>query len=304
MDGQQWDRDILVDLFNYRDQQCISNTPFGGNDEEDKLYWREDITGEYTCLPIRTNLYAKRVPVPLICPMCNMEDETVNHVLVNCTFANQCWERRCLYYRASNISSFDLWLMSILDRTSKDGHGEIVTMCGSIWQARNQLVWNNKKSEVNSVVFSTKQYLAEWKMAQGSSTKALYRDVIPGDGASSWVKPKENTVKVSVDAVLFTELSKYGIGLLARDDSGQVIQGRSEVYDGSVRPEIAEAIAVKEALSWIQVRGWKEVVVETDYLMVVQAIRSKVNMKSPFGSIILEYRRMIMGLNIELFFVK
>lgn len=27
MDGQQWDRDVLVDLFNYRDQQCISNTP-------------------------------------------------------------------------------------------------------------------------------------------------------------------------------------------------------------------------------------------------------------------------------------
>lgn len=160
------------------------------------------------------------------------------------------------------------------------------------------MVWHNKKSEVNYVVFSAKQYLAKWKKAQVISTKALSRDVIPGDGASSWIKPKKNTVKISVDAALFNEHSKHGIGLLACDDEGQVIQGRSE--DGIVRPELAEAMAVKEALSWVQANGWKEVVVESDCLGVIQAIRSKVNMLSPFGSIISECRRMLEVLNIEL----
>lgn len=75
----------------------------------------------------------------------------------------------------------------MLKHTGKDVHGEIATMCWSIWQARNRLVWENKRSDVNHVVFSTKQYLVEWKKAQGSSTKALYRNVIKGDRASSWV---------------------------------------------------------------------------------------------------------------------
>ena len=99
---------------------------------------------------------------------------------------------------------------------------------------------------------------------QGSSTKALYRDVIPGDGASSWARPKQNSVKVTVDAALFSESSSYGVGLLARDDEGQVVEGRSEVFEGVVRPEFAEAVAVKEALSWIKTFGGREVVLESD----------------------------------------
>lgn len=37
-DGQQWDKEILEDLFNQRDQHCIYNTHFGGESEGDMLY--------------------------------------------------------------------------------------------------------------------------------------------------------------------------------------------------------------------------------------------------------------------------
>lgn len=47
-DGQQWDTEILQDLFNQRDQECIYNTPYGGEGEVDMLYWNEDMTGMYT----------------------------------------------------------------------------------------------------------------------------------------------------------------------------------------------------------------------------------------------------------------
>ncbi|XP_063943440.1 uncharacterized protein LOC108208212 [Daucus carota subsp. sativus] len=189
-------------------------------------------------------------------------------------------------------------------QTDKEEHGEIVALCWSIWQSRNNLVWNQKKCEVNFVVFSTKQYLAEWKNTQVMSTQALYQDVKHGDGAISWVRPKKDVVKITIDAALFAESSKYGIGLLARDDKGDVIQGRSEVFQGVVLQEFAEAIAVKEALSWVKGREWREVVVESDCLAVVQAIRSNVDMRSPFGSLIMECRLMISELNIDLCFIR
>lgn len=137
------------------------------------------------CLPTRVNLVCKRVPVSEVCPIYNGDVETVVHILVICPFASQCWRRRGGFNQMADGYSFDAWLKQMLDHTDKDVHGEIATICWSIWQARNQLVWDNKRSEVNHVVFLTKQYLAEWRKAQGSSTKDLYRDVIPGDGASS-----------------------------------------------------------------------------------------------------------------------
>lgn len=65
-----------------------------------------------------------------------------------------------MYQDAGNYS-FDSWLKCMLEKSTKEEHGEIVTLCWSIWQARNQMVWDNKKSKVNHVVFSAKQYLAE-----------------------------------------------------------------------------------------------------------------------------------------------
>lgn len=42
MDGRQWDKDIITDMFNYRDQQCIWNTLVNDSEEDDLLYWKEE----------------------------------------------------------------------------------------------------------------------------------------------------------------------------------------------------------------------------------------------------------------------
>uniref|UniRef100_A0A162A085 RNase H type-1 domain-containing protein n=1 Tax=Daucus carota subsp. sativus TaxID=79200 RepID=A0A162A085_DAUCS len=64
-------------------------------------------------------------------------------------------------------------------------------------------------------------------------------------------------------------------------------------------------MAFKEALSWMDGRGWHDSTVESDCLTVVQAVRSNVPMRSYFGRIIEECRRILQRLNkIDLFFVK
>ncbi|WOG95609.1 hypothetical protein DCAR_0414934 [Daucus carota subsp. sativus] len=47
-EGGQWDIDIVEDLLNVKDKQCILNTMVGGDREEDVLYWNEDLSGDYT----------------------------------------------------------------------------------------------------------------------------------------------------------------------------------------------------------------------------------------------------------------
>lgn len=56
---------------------------------------------------------------------------------------------------------------------------------------------------------------------------------------------------------------------------------------------MVEAITIKEALSWVKQHQWKQVVIESDNLVVVQAIISKVHIVSSFGRIIEDCRQMV-----------
>lgn len=256
------------------------------------------------CLPTLTALHGKHVPVSKMCPVCNGEEESTLHALVKCPFAAQCWGDKGLLWVGSSFGSFAEWLDEVLRLSRKDEYAEIVTLCWSIWKARNNTVWNKVRASVYGVVNSTKQYLADWSKAQKNSTKTLFQFLEEGDGVCNWVKPQKEVVKISVDAAIFTEHSSYGVGMLARDWEGKVILGRSEYYSGYANPEFAEAMAVKEALSWVKANKWEKVVVESDCLTVVQAARSKVPMLSPFGKVILECRNMISDSNIVLLFVR
>lgn len=89
------------------------------------------------------------------------------------------------------------------------------------------------------------------------------------------MKPKKDEVKITVDAPMFNESSKYGI------DQGEVIQGRAELFHGDVNPKYTETIAVKKALSWVKGGAWGKVEIETDCMAVVKAVRIKSIMALP-----------------------
>lgn len=126
-----------------------------------------------------------------------------------------------------------------------------------------------------------------------------------GDGASSWVKLQTDTVKVTVDATIFKDREEFGLGLVARDSNGGLIQAKSVLHQSSVVPELAEVMAVKEALSWVKQMRWEKVVLESHSLVTVQAIRSRVSMRSPFSLIVEECRRKIEKLNnFYLYFIR
>lgn len=60
------------------------------------------------------------------------------------------------------------------------------------------------------------------------------------------------------------------------------------VYNQVVPLATTEAMAIKEALSWIDSLRWTKVILESNCLVVVQAIRSKTPRRSYFDMIIEE----------------
>lgn len=65
-----------------------------------------------------------------------------------------------------------------------------------------------------------------------------------------------------------------------------MLEATTRVYNGLINPELAEATDVRETLSWLKDRNWHHVTIETNSLLVAQALRNNICMDSYFGSII------------------
>ena len=67
-----------------------------------------------------------------------------------------------------------------------------------------------------------------------------------GDGATKWVKPQPNEVKISVDAAVFEDRGGVRFRLVARNSEGMLIKARPFFYPQLVSPVLAEAMASKK----------------------------------------------------------
>ncbi|XP_060960022.1 uncharacterized protein LOC133030933 [Cannabis sativa] len=66
------------------------------------------------CLPTRTQLRTKHVPVDPRCVFCNSDEETIIHVLVGCHFAQSCWHRSGVGLHFSAEATFADWFKAFL----------------------------------------------------------------------------------------------------------------------------------------------------------------------------------------------
>ncbi|XP_074366433.1 uncharacterized protein LOC141707268 [Apium graveolens] len=86
------------------------------------------------------------------------------------------------------------------------------------------------------------------------------------DGNEQWHLPPDNSVKINVDATIFEDPRRYSYNFLTRDHSGFLVEAISKCSPGRVTPEFVEALGIREALSWTKMKGYRNVVVETDCL--------------------------------------
>lgn len=124
-----------------------------------------------------------------MCPICKGSNETICHALVECLFATKCWTTGFSRINFTDPGDFYQWLKRNFQSVSSERHAEIAAICWAIWMARNGVVWNQKQVQVHEMIASAKYYLVQWRNAQCWSTKALFQNLIVGDGADKWMKP-------------------------------------------------------------------------------------------------------------------
>lgn len=139
---------------------------------------------------------------------------------------------------------------------------------------------------MDEVVLDSRVTLDQWKDAQSKIYKPFIGDSHTMDGKEQWIKPSVDTIKINVKATLFHNEHMYGYDVVAPDHKGNFLEAKVAGFAGSMTAEMAEVLGFKEALSWVKAKQWRKVILETNCIQVIQAMRGLTVLAYTFGLII------------------
>ncbi|KAL8496613.1 hypothetical protein ACS0TY_020345 [Phlomoides rotata] len=108
----------------------------------------------------------------------------------------------------------------------------------------------------------------------------------PRNSCFRWHLLGIGVVKFNVDAAIFVESKQIGLGMVARDDSGDFVVGRTTVFPGLFKVLEAEIMGVFEAIVWAWDLGFTDIVIEMGAKNVQEALHKELHTSTVFGSFV------------------
>ncbi|XP_048229550.1 uncharacterized protein LOC125370023 [Ricinus communis] len=227
-------------------------------------------------LPVRTNLVMTKVTEDSSCPCCVFEPETIMHILILCDVATQSRKYVNLYQVLTQAPNLFEGARSVFERFDDSIVASFLVLCWSLWTNKNDVVWNRKKLSWRAVASRASSFLFQWgKTRKLTDYQQLGRHFAGGD--CLWQKPAIGKYKLNVDASSSAERGKLGAGFVLRDGAGVWITGVLITRPYIANPDVAEAWALKEALSWIHAKMMEEVQIEIDCLRNIKLLEEELH---------------------------
>lgn len=120
-------------------------------------------------------LARKGLPHPIVCPLCDQAEETLDHLLVSCIFSRQVWFIVLQGFGLQDLApqvvelSIDDWLANISKRVSGQGqkglNSIIILGAWSLWNHRNHCVFDGINPSLSSIISVINEKLLQWSFA-------------------------------------------------------------------------------------------------------------------------------------------
>ncbi|XP_075654998.1 uncharacterized protein LOC142625188 [Castanea sativa] len=244
-------------------------------------------------LPTKQNLKARHLPVEETCALCGDFQETLMHSIWLCEQAQAVWKFEISfvpYYRNGFRSFFDL-----LEEVLRKGSGYHValfsTIAWSLWQRRNRLRENQSARPLHEIGDRAKALVVEFLEPNKQDVRLRIGSIL-----ARWVPPQDMFYKANYDAAIFDNSSSAGLGVVIRDCHGHVIAALSQKIPLPNSIEAVEALVALQAIVFAKELCIFKVVVEGDYLRVVQALKAKERCYTLHGNIIEDARNQSLSL--------
>lgn len=211
-----------------------------------------------------------------------------------CDFAKSVWQTTSVHYLlqcSADETTCEIF-SRVFQRSTRDQNVEIAMVCWSLWNRRNNWVWNHANGSVFGVRNNASHLLIEWKEAQIKENDRRTRDEV---GARVWKPPDAGWLKVNIDAAVFLN-GNIGVGAVIRDENSCFVAARGKKIAGAWTAREAEAIGLKEALSWIIDKGYKQCVIETDSSALAAACNGGQG-EAFFGTIVMNCIQLLKHVN-------
>ncbi|XP_074300320.1 uncharacterized protein LOC141631564 [Silene latifolia] len=147
--------------------------------------------------------------------------------------------------------------------------------CWALWEHRNKVIFDNREVDPWTVVRRAKEVMEE---TEGGGLGSGRSGGKKGEGAEKgrerWTAPQAGYVKINTDAGV-KEGDGFSVGVVCRDETGSVLWGVSVVQEQRWEPQMVKAVAMLEGVTEAARRGHTRIVVESDCLSVIDALRRK-----------------------------
>lgn len=141
-------------------------------------------------LPTMLALASKQVQVNTRCPWCFMNTENDTHILFGCEFARTVWSTTTLYNHTRSIqneSCHDVFIR-VFQTLNREQCAMFGMICWSLWNRRNQWLWNRVNGSAFGVKSVALSLLSEWRRARDIEKSEKIQAT---DESLRWSKPPE-----------------------------------------------------------------------------------------------------------------
>jgi len=219
-------------LYWRKKQKDDANRGSSSSDQNWRRVWRTDVPPKVKVfwwrvtngfLPARQILKRRHVEPIANCEVCGADEESIKHVLIDCTMARRFWEQ---VYKLSGAKLPKLhhatWAHDLLDPAIVQRKNATVILCGmwAIWMCRNQRRHGDSPWRIDSAVnwaLDTAHDL--WRIQH--EDKEVQKPV----RAMKWTTPEPGWFKCNTDAAFNTESMNGASGAVVRDDQGRPLGG-------------------------------------------------------------------------------
>ncbi|XP_019168893.1 PREDICTED: uncharacterized protein LOC109164800 [Ipomoea nil] len=198
--------------------------------------------------------------------MCLDYIEDIMHCLIECQYACHVWNESSLVISSMHGGSFVEWFQNAMIVLTMDVLVQVVAVLYHIWNARNSAVWEAYMKMPKQVCLAAEAALLAWRQ---SCPTALFRQ--------QQQHPAPSGLQCHVDAAWSPTTWAAAFGAVLLDDQGgfvAALNGRLPLCENAIT---AEALACKEALSWLKDRQITSVTLSMD-CSVLKSYLSKVDL--------------------------
>ncbi|XP_074300083.1 uncharacterized protein LOC141631292 [Silene latifolia] len=173
----------------------------------------------------------------------------------------------------------------ILQQLGEGERGRFLAMMWSIWTIRNQRLFEEAPPPAAAVCSGIVKMVVEY---QGYADRVFGKKIVVTEvGGCSWTPPAAGFIKLNVDGHV-AGCGVVGLGVVARDMAGRVVGMGCRRVEADWDVEVAEARAASFGLEVANRLGFSNIILESDALKVVLAVKNEAVARSPFGLCVID----------------